>query len=113
MATAIVYTEFGGPEVLHAIDIPQPVPAHGEVAVRVEAAGVNPIESKLRSRVRPSPPIDEPRRVGSDGAGVVTAVGDGVEGFRPGDPVVFFGTAGAYASDVVVKASRLRAPWCR
>ena len=84
MANAIVYTEFGGPEVLHSIEIPDPVPGEGEVAIHVEAAGVNPIEWKLRAGLRPSGPIDEPRRVGGDGAGVVTAVGDGRRRLPPG-----------------------------
>ena len=84
-------------------------PAAGEVAIRVEAAGVNPIDGKLRSGLRPSGPIDEPRRVGGDGAGVVTAVGDGVDGFRVGDAVVFSGASGAYATDVVVSAERVHA----
>lgn len=109
MATAIVYTEFGGPEVLHAIEIPDPVPGPGEVAVRLEAVGVNPIEWKLRAGLRVSAPIDEPRRAGSDGAGTVSAVGEGVDGFRPGDAVAFSGAAGSYASVVVVDASRVHA----
>lgn len=107
MSTAITYTAFGGPEVLTVTDIEAPVPGPGEVAIRVEAAGVNPLDHKLRSGKRASAPITEPRRVGSDGAGVVTAVGDGVEGFRPGDAVVVFGGAGLYASDVVVGAQHL------
>lgn len=107
MSTAIAYTEFGGPEVLHEIDIPDPVPGAGELAIRVEAAGVNPIDAKLRSARRPSPPITAPRRVGSDGAGVVTAVGEGVDGFRIGDRVVFGGATGAYAGDVVVDAAQV------
>ena len=84
MAKAIVYTEFGGPEVLQLIEVPDPVPGEGEVAIHVEAAGVNPIEWKLRSGLRPSGPIDEPRRVGGDGAGVVTAVGGGRRRIPPG-----------------------------
>ena len=107
MASAIVYSEFGGPEVLQLIDVPDPVPGPGEVAIRVEAAGVNPIEWKVRKGVRPSGPLEEPRRVGGDGAGVVTAVGQGVDGFRPGDAVGFFGASGAYASDLVVPAQRV------
>lgn len=107
MATAIVYTEFGGPEVLHPMAIADPVPGPHEVAIRVEAAGVNPIETKLRSGRRPSGEIVEPRRLGTDGAGVVTAVGDDVDGFRPGDAVVFSGAAGAYATDIVVAAERV------
>ncbi len=62
MATAIAYTQFGGPEVLELIDIPDASPAEGELAVRVEAAGVNPIDWKLRSGLRPSAAISEPRR---------------------------------------------------
>jgi NADPH:quinone reductase len=102
MTAAIVYTEFGGPEVLTLVDVEVPDPAPGEVAVRVEAGGVNPIDAKLRGGLRKSSPIDEPRRVGSDGAGVITAVGDDVDGFRVGDPVVIFGAAGLYAGDAVV-----------
>ncbi|WP_194395851.1 quinone oxidoreductase family protein [Microbacterium atlanticum] len=107
MTVAIVYTEFGAPDVLHAMEVPDPVPGPGEVAVQVTAAGVNPIDAKLRSGARSSAPITEPRRLGIDGAGVVTAVGEGVDGFRAGDPVVFAGASGAYASDVVVDAGRV------
>lgn len=102
MTTAIVYTEFGDPEVLHGIEIPTPTPQVGEVAVRIEAAGANPIDGKLRSGLRASAAITEPRRVGFDGAGVVTAVGPGVDGYRVGDEVVVFDTLGTYATDVVV-----------
>lgn len=105
MSQAIVYTEFGGPEVLHLAGVSAPQPAEGELAIRVEAAGVNPIDWKLRTGLRASGPLDGPRRVGADGAGVVTAVGEGVDGFRVGDAVVFFGTSGAYATDVLVPAS--------
>ncbi|WP_159502370.1 NADP-dependent oxidoreductase [Microbacterium sp. 18062] len=108
MAHAIVYSELGGPEVLTLTDIEVPAPGEGKVAVRVEAAGVNPIDGKLRSGLRASGPLTAPRRVGSDGAGVVTAVGEGVDGFRPGDEVVVFGASGLYASDVVVKASSVQ-----
>lgn len=108
MSTAIAYTEFGGPEVLQQIEIPDPTPAAGQVAIRVEAVGVNPIDGKLRAGVRTSAPITEPRRVGNDGAGVVTAVGEGVDGFRAGDPVVF-SAPGAYATDVVADAAQVHA----
>ncbi|MCC9054486.1 NADP-dependent oxidoreductase [Microbacterium sp. F2E] len=107
MGTAIAYTELGGPEVLTVIDIDVPAPGPGEVAVRVEAVGVNPLDLKLRAGLRPSPPITEPRRVGSDAAGVVTTVGDGVEGYRPGDAVIVTGAQGAYATDLVVRAAHV------
>lgn len=107
MATAIAYTEFGGPEVLRTLDIDAPSADAGQLAIRVEAAGVNPIDAKLRSGLRPSAPLTEPRRVGSDGAGVVTAVGEGVDGFRIGDTVVFSGARGAYATEIAIDASRV------
>ena len=106
MAHAIVYSEYGGPEVLSLIDIDPPAPGEGQLAVRIEAAGVNPIDAKLRSGMRGgSAPFTKPRRAGGDGAGVVTAVGPDVDGFRVGDEVVLFGASGLYATDVVVKAS--------
>ena len=107
MTKAIQYSELGGPEVLTLNEIPDPVPGPGEVAVRVEAAGVNPIDGKLRSGFRPTPPITKPRGTGGDGAGHVTAVGEGVDGFRIGDPVAFTGILGAYATDVVVPAHKV------
>lgn len=107
MTAAIVYTEFGGPDVLTLTDIPLPSPGPGEVAVRIEAAGVNPIDAKLRSGLRASDPIVAPRRVGADAAGVVTAVGDDVEGFRVGDAVVVFSAAGVYAAEAIVPAAHL------
>ncbi|WP_423494104.1 NADP-dependent oxidoreductase [Microbacterium esteraromaticum] len=107
MARAIVYTEIGTPDVLHLVDIPDPVAAPGEVVVRIEAAGVNPLDAKLRRGARPSPPIVEPRRVGFDGAGVVAALGDGVTGFAVGDRVAINNVLGTYATALSVPVSRL------
>lgn len=104
MAQAITYTRFGGPEVLTLTEVEVAPPGAGEIAVRVEAAGINPLDHKLRSGARASGEITAPRRVGSDAAGVVTAVGPDVEGFRPGDAVVVAGATGAYATDIVVPA---------
>lgn len=105
---AIVYTEFGGPEVLHIAEVPDRAPEAGEVAVRIEAAGVNPIDWKQRSAFRPTGPITTPRRVGFDGAGVITAVGSDVLGFRPGDAVVVWGPAGTYATDFIVPVTNVQ-----
>lgn len=107
MASAIVYTEFGSPDVLHEIEVPDPLPLSGEVVVRIEAAGVNPIDAKLRSAKRPSPPITEPRGVGFDGAGVVESIGDGVQGLVVGDRVAIRDTRGTYASALAVPAEHL------
>lgn len=107
MARAIVYTEFGSPAVLHQIEIPDPVAARGEVIVRIEAAGVNPIDAKLRSRKRPSPDITEPRAIGFDGAGVVEALGDGVDEFAVGDRVAIRDALGTYASALAIATEKL------
>ena len=108
MAQAITYSEFGGPEVLTLTDVEVPAPGEGQVGVRIEAAGVNPIDHKLRSGFRPSAPPDKPRRIGNDAAGIVTAVGDGVDGYRLGDPVVIYGASGMYATDVVVGVEKVQ-----
>lgn len=107
MARAIVYTEFGSPDVLHLIEIPDPIALSGEAVVRIEAAGANPIDAKLRSAKRPSPPITEPRAVGFDGAGVIESVGDDVDGFAVGDRVAIRDTLGTYSSMLAVPVEKL------
>jgi NADPH:quinone reductase-like Zn-dependent oxidoreductase len=107
MARAIVYTEIGSPDVLHLIEVPDPVAAAGEVVVRIEAAGVNPIDAKIRGGKRPSPPITEPRPVGFDGAGVIETIGDGVEGFAVGDRVAIRDAYGTYASALALPTDKL------
>jgi len=107
MARAIVYTELGSPDVLHLIDIPDPVASPGEVVVRIEAAGVNPLDAKHRSGKRPTPPITEPRRIGFDGAGVIESVGEGVTEFAVGDRVSIGGTQGTYATHLAVATHNL------
>lgn len=105
MAQAIVQTELGGPEVLTLVEVPDPVPSAGEVVVRIEAAGVNPIDAKQRSGLRPLPPITEPRHLGFDGAGVVTAIGSGVDDLEVGDRVAIRDTRGTYATALAVPAA--------
>ncbi len=87
---AMSYTRFGAAsDVLDAIDLPTPSPADGEVLVELHYSGVNPSDVKARSGARPgvtAPPF--PRIVPhSDGAGVITAVGDGVDDARIGQRV--------------------------
>ena len=77
---------FGGPEVIVIEHVPVPVPASGEVLVRVAAAGVGPWDALIRegkSKVAPPPPLT----LGSDLSGVVEAVGLGVTEFKNGDPI--------------------------
>lgn len=98
---AIQATAPGGPDVLSPADVPAPRPAPGQVVVRVEAAGVNFIDTYRRSGVYP---MDFPHVVGTEGAGTVTAVGDGA-GFAVGDRVAWMaGASGSYAEQVSVRA---------
>jgi len=107
MATIIQYSRLGGPEVLEVVEVPLPAVSDGHVLVEVQAIGVNPIDSKLRSGKRPTPPIDSPRRVGSDASGVVLEVGSGVDDWAAGDEVIIERATGAYASHLVVAPSNL------
>jgi NADPH:quinone reductase len=109
MTRVVVATAFGGPEVLSVIETPVGSPGPGEVLISVRAAGTNPIDYKLYSGAMGRDPARLPMRLGSEAAGVVTAVADGTEGpagrVAAGDEVVAFRIAGAYADDVVVPAS--------
>jgi len=94
---AIVVHEFGGPEVLKLEEVPTPQPAAGQVLVRIHAAGVNPYDTYMRAGTYAvKPPL--PYTPGSDGAGVIEAVGDGVKKVKKGDRVYTAKTlTGAYA----------------
>ena len=94
---AILVREFGGPEVLKLEEVPTPKPAAGQVLVRIHAAGVNPYDTYMRAGTYAvKPPL--PYTPGSDGAGVVEAIGDGVKKVKPGDRVYTAKTVtGAYA----------------
>ncbi|THA71461.1 NADP-dependent oxidoreductase [Streptomyces sp. A0958] len=99
MPKAYVFTRSGGPEVEALIDVETPVPGPGELLVAVRAAGVNPVDWKLRTGyARPgSEPLPFPTVFGSEAAGVVRAAGPGVAGFEPGDEVFGNPATGGYA----------------
>jgi NADPH:quinone reductase-like Zn-dependent oxidoreductase len=82
---AIRIHEDGGPEVLRYEDVPDPEPASGEVLVRLAAASLNHLDVWIRKGL---PSVPKPRIMGADGAGVVEALGSGVEGLAPGARVV-------------------------
>src|ERR1700722_19401746 len=85
---AIVVHEYGGPEVLKFEDYPDPVPAKGEVLVRVAAASVNPLDFKRRRGLtKDYYPIHFPGLIGVDMAGTVIKIGPDAEGFSIGDRV--------------------------
>ncbi|MER7860407.1 NADP-dependent oxidoreductase [Amycolatopsis japonica] len=94
---AITITQYGEPDVLRLDEAPLPEPGPGQVRVAVKAAGVNPIDWKIRSgamaEVRP---VDFPHILGLELAGVVDAVGEGA-GFAVGDEVFGWSETGTYA----------------
>jgi NADPH:quinone reductase len=99
--------EFGGPEVLKLEEVPTPRPAAGQVLVRIHAAGVNPYDTYMRNGLYPvKPPL--PYTPGSDAAGVVEAVGEGVTKVKPGDRVYTAKTlTGAYAEYALTLESQV------
>ena len=104
---AIVLHEYGPPSNLKYEDFADPTAGPGEVLVRVHAAGVNPIDWKMRSGAAKSRfPVEFPAILGFDFAGTVQALGEGVTGFAAGDRV-FGRTAGCYAELATVKATEL------
>jgi len=86
MSRIVEFTSYGAPEVLTFRDVPDPQPALGEVRMRVKAVGLNRAESMWRNGLYIEP-VNLPARLGYEAAGVLDALGDGVEGFAIGDKV--------------------------
>ncbi|MFG2497605.1 NADP-dependent oxidoreductase [Streptomyces sp. NPDC048441] len=107
MSKAYAFTQYGGPEVEAFIDQDPPEPDPGQLLVAVRAAGVNPVDWKLRAgKRRPgSPPAEFPEVLGSEVAGVVERIGAGVEGFAVGDEVFGNPSTGGYAEYTLLPAS--------
>jgi NADPH:quinone reductase len=104
---AIRIHEFGGPEVLKLEEAPDPAPGPGQVVVRMHAIGVNPVDTYIREgrhAVKPSLPYTP----GSDGAGTIEAVGEGVEWVSQGDRVYTGGSiSGTYAEKSLCQESQI------
>jgi NADPH:quinone reductase len=97
---------FGGPEVLNVAERPAPEPGPGQVIVEIAAAGVNFMDIYQREGVagyRPPLPVVP----GGEGAGAVSAVGEGVTGLDVGDQVAWAGVGGGYAEQVALPAERV------
>jgi len=105
---AVRLHQFGGPDVLVYEDAPRPEPKDGEVLLQVKAAGVNPVDWKIRAGyLEQMLHSTLPLILGLDAAGIVAAVGPGVTGFQPGDEVyahLSWMRDGAYAEYAVVSA---------
>jgi NADPH2:quinone reductase len=93
---AVLMTVAGNPEVLQLQELPKPTPGNTEILVHLVAAGINPVDTKLRKRGT-FYPEQMPAILGCDGAGIVEAVGGEVTKFCPGDEVYFcYGGLGAH-----------------
>jgi NADPH:quinone reductase-like Zn-dependent oxidoreductase len=102
MPQAVRFDDYGGIGVLRIEDVPRPVPGEGQVLVQVRAAGINPGEAKIREgMLHERWPATFPTGQGSDLAGTVEAVGDGVDGFQAGDEVIGFTDARASQAELV------------
>jgi len=110
---AVRIHEYGGPEVLVAERVERPEPGPGQVLVRVKAAAVNQVDAAIRRNAFPTPK-QLPRILGSDGAGVVEAVGSDVDTVQAGDEVFFTGlsisTDGSYAEYAALPAAVMAVP---
>jgi NADPH:quinone reductase-like Zn-dependent oxidoreductase len=106
---AIRYHEFGGPEVLRLDEVPEPHPAANQIRVVVNAAGVNPVDWKLRSGAMGGEIPPGGRPIGVEAAGVVDEVGDAVSDVTAGDEV--FGSAiGGAAADFTLMENYAHIP---
>ena len=102
MIKAIRVHKVGGPEQMLLEDVELPPPAAGEVRVRHHAIGLNYIDVYFRTGAYPA--ATSPFTPGNEGAGVITAVGAGVTGFKAGDRVAYVATPGSYAEERNVSA---------
>ena len=108
MGQAWGFGRHGGPEVQEFFDRPDPVPGRGEVLIRVDVAGVNPLDHLLRAGLVPG--LDGgrpfPRVLGMEAAGTVLALGEDVDGLEVGDAVFGFALTGGgtYAETTVLSA---------
>jgi len=103
---AVLCTQFGPPDLLEFKEVPSPAAAPGQVVVSVKAAGVNfPDVLIIENKYQFKPPL--PFSPGSELAGVVTAVGEGVDNVSVGQRVMAFTTYGAFAEEVAIDAGRV------
>ncbi|MBU1461876.1 MAG: quinone oxidoreductase [Gammaproteobacteria bacterium] len=106
MSQRIQFSQHGGPEVLEQVDVPVAAPGVGEVRVRNHAIGLNFIDTYFRSGLYAPPTL--PSGLGTEGAGVVDALGEGVDDFAVGDRVAYAtGPLGAYGEHHTLPARHL------
>ncbi|CAG7608124.1 NADP-dependent oxidoreductase [Actinacidiphila bryophytorum] len=107
-AQGIAFTEFGSADVLHPLETDVPEPGPGQVRIAVRAAGVNPLDHKIRAGYMNAVfPVALPHVPGVEAAGVVESVGEGVSGLAVGDEVFGPTVTGSYAALALAEAAKL------
>lgn len=101
---AIIINEYGDNQVVRLVDAVRPEPRAGELLVKVHAAGVNPLDWKIRDGAGQRMGMSLPIGLGSEIAGTVEQLGDGVCGFKPGDAVFGIIRSGGFADYAVARA---------
>ena len=104
---AVVITEYGSNDVVHLVDIDKPSPGAGEVLVKVHAAGVNPIDWKIRGGAGDRMGMPLPIRLGGEFVGTIEALGPGVHSFGHGEAVFGMVHTGAFAEYTLAKADNI------
>jgi NADPH:quinone reductase-like Zn-dependent oxidoreductase len=107
MMKAVRFSQFGGPEVLEIVDLPDPHPGPGQVRIAVRAAGVNPSDWKKRQGLMDG---ELPQTMGYEAAGVVDELGEDAAGVAVGDRVFGFSAEGAAQAELTVLSSYAPVP---
>jgi NADPH:quinone reductase-like Zn-dependent oxidoreductase len=108
MSEKVYFEEYGSPKVLRHTDESLPAPGEGQVRIVNRAISVNPVDWKIvAGHLKAHLPLELPAVPGNESAGVIDAVGPGVEGFAVGDEVIWYGFTGGYRAQANVEASAL------
>ena len=115
---AVVLSEYGNNDVVQLHDVERPEPQAGEILVKIHAAGVNPVDWKIRDGAGQRLGLPLPIRLGGEIAGTVEQLGDGVQNLQVGDAVFGIIKSGGFAEYAVATASDMvlkpaRRPRCR
>jgi len=115
---AVKFDKYGGVDVLNVVEVARPVPEKGQILVKVRAAGINPGEGAIREgKMAKKWPSTFPSGEGSDLAGTVEEVGEGVDNISVGDEIIgFTDNRASHAEFAIVEADHLtqrpsKVPW--
>src|SRR5258706_14090839 len=104
---AVVINEYGNADVVHYVDVERPEPRAGEVLVKVRAAGVNPVDWKIRGGLGKRLGLTLPITLGGEIAGTIKNIGEDVKDFKEGDPVYGIIPSGGFAEYAIAKTREI------